>query len=792
MSTSAARVTEEDSTFEPAGDRIKVVYDDDTPRRFVMASVMWGIVGMLVGAICALQMAWAPANVHSMLSFGRLRPLHTNAVIFAFVGNMIFAGMYHSTQRLLKARLASDVLSKVHFWGWQVIIVAAAITLPLGFTQGKEYAELEWPIDIAITLIWVVFAVNFFWTLARRNEKHLYVAIWFYIATIVTVAILHIVNSIAIPVFALKSYSAYGGAQDALVQWWYGHNAVAFFLTTPVLGIMYYYLPKAAGRPVYSYRLSIIHFWALIFVYIWAGPHHLLNTALPDWAQTLGMIFSLMLWAPSWGGMLNGLLTLRGGWNKLRTDPVLKFFAAGVTFYGMATFEGPLLSIKSVSGLAHYTDWIIGHVHAGALGWNGFMAAGMFYWLIPKLYGKELYSKRLADLHFWIGTFGILLYVIAMWVSGVTQGLMWRALNPDGSLMYPTFVETLLALKPMYWMRLVGGTLYLGGMIMMGVNLALTMRGTKPLVTEISVVPLVRRPELAWSKIVFSTPVIVTVVVLALGGVSLMVNAFASPLFIMIAVVVGGFGAAAFRAAKREGGPAWHRIVEGRALIFTVLATLAVLAGGIAELVPALVVKPAEAASKTDIRPYRALEIEGRDVYIREGCYTCHSQMIRPMRFETLRYGDPSTLAESAQDHPFQWGSKRTGPDLAREGGKYPHLWHYRHLVDPRAITAGSNMPPYAHLENEKLDLARTNEKMGALRSVGVPYKDADIAAARTDAAEQGNAIVKDLAAEGVKVDADTQMVAVIAYLQRLGNNAEPKKPGGAVAAQSAESGGVK
>jgi cytochrome c oxidase cbb3-type subunit I/II len=620
---------------------------------------------------------------------------------------MIFAGMYHSTQRLLKARLASDALSRIHFWGWQAIIVSAAVTLPLGFTQAKEYAELEWPIDIAIALIWVVFAINFFWTIAKRNEKHLYVAIWFYIATVVTVAVLHIVNSIAIPVFALKSYSAYGGAQDALVQWWYGHNAVAFFLTTPVLGIMYYYLPKAAGRPVYSYRLSIIHFWALIFLYIWAGPHHLLNTALPDWAQTLGMIFSLMLWAPSWGGMLNGLLTLRGGWNKLRTDPVLKFFAAGVTFYGMATFEGPLLSIKSVSGLAHYTDWIIGHVHAGALGWNGFMAAGMFYWLIPKLYGKELYSKRLADLHFWVGTFGILLYVISMWVSGVTQGLMWRALNPDGSLMYPTFVETLIALKPMYWMRLIGGLLYLTGMITMAYNLARTMSGAKLVVTEVMVVPLPKRVELPWRDIVFSKPILLTFAVLLLGGLALASNMYTSPFLVFVALAVGGFGILALRAAKSEGEPAWHRIVEGRALIFTVLATVAVLAGGIAELVPALIVKPAEAASKTDVRPYRPLELEGRDVYIKEGCYNCHSQMI---------------------------------------------------------------------------DLTLTNRKLSAMRSVGVPYAQNDIDGAESDAREQGALVAKDLAAEGVKVDSDTEMVALIAYLQRLGKITELKKPGGIVA----------
>ncbi|MBX3212494.1 MAG: cytochrome-c oxidase, cbb3-type subunit I [Labilithrix sp.] len=753
----------------------RIEYDDATPMRFMAASVLWGIVGMLVGVVVALQLAWAPANVHATLGFGRLRPLHTNAVIFAFVGNMIFAGIYHSTQRLLKARTASDLLSKIHFWGWQLIIVSAVVTLPLGLTQGKEYAELEWPIDVAITLVWVLFAINFFWTIARRNEKHLYVAIWFYIATIVTVAILHVVNSLAIPVIGgtLKSYSVYGGAQDALVQWWYGHNAVAFFLTTPVLGIMYYYLPKAAGRPVYSYRLSIIHFWALIFVYIWAGPHHLLNTALPDWAQTLGMIFSLMLWAPSWGGMLNGLLTLRGGWSKVREDPVLKFLAAGVTFYGMATFEGPLLSIKSVSGLAHYTDWIIGHVHSGALGWNGFMAAGMFYFLVPRLAGRPLYSRRLADLHFWIGTFGILLYMVAMWVSGVNQGLMWRALSPDGSLMYPTFVETLIAIRPMYWMRLIGGSMYLLGMVMMGYNLVRTGLTAKVVTTTVDVVPLAPAPEVPWRDVIFSRPIVVTVVVMGLAGAGMASNAFASPFFLIVAFVIALFGVLAIQHARKAGGAPFHRILEGRALLFTVLAGLAVLAGGVAEIVPALVVKPVEAA---DAKPYRALELEGRDVYVAEGCYTCHSQMIRPMRFETVRYGDPSTLADSAYDHPFQWGSKRTGPDLAREGGKYPHLWHYRHLVDPRAITEGSNMPPYAHLADARLDLARTGDKMHALSKVGVPYTDDEMRAAEADARAQAEAIVAELAKDGAEVDPDTQMVAVIAYLQRLGKQPEPSK----------------
>jgi cytochrome c oxidase cbb3-type subunit I/II len=755
----------------------KIVYDDDIVRAFSIASIGWGIVGMLVGAIVALQLAYWQANVHPMLSFGRLRPLHTNAVIFAFVGNMIFAGIYYSTQRLVKARLASRLLSKVHFWGWQAIIVAAAITLPLGMTQGKEYAELEWPIDIAIALVWVVFAINFFWTLAKRTEKHLYVAIWFYIATIVTVAVLHITNSLAIPVFglgALKSYSVFGGAKDALVQWWYGHNAVAFFLTTPVLGIMYYFVPKSVERPVYSYRLSIVHFWALVFMYIWAGPHHLLNTALPDWAQTLGMIFSLMLWAPSWGGMINGLLTLRGAWDKLRTDPVVKFFAAGVTFYGMATFEGPLLSIKSVSSLAHYTDWIIAHVHGGGLGWNGMMAAGMFYWLFPRLWGTKLWSKKLAELHFYIGTFGILLYIGAMWASGITQGMMLRQTNPDGSLVYPSFVETLMAIKPLYWLRLIGGTAYLVGFVMMAYNLVMTARSGRTVTTSVEVVKPLAEAEPHWARIVFGKPVVLTVVVCAILGVSAVMNDIASFTFILVGVFVAVFGAVAIQlTADKDGKPSWHRLVEGRALIFTVLALVAVLVGGVAELLPSILVRPELEANAA---PYRPLELEGRDIYLREGCYVCHSQMVRPMRFEATRFGEPSTIAESQFDHPFQWGSKRTGPDLAREGGKYPDSWHYKHLVDPRSISPGSNMPPYAHFLTSTIDFSATPNKLRAMRAVGVPYTDKDVANASDDARAQARAIVGSLEGEGLKVPEDAEMVAVIAYLQRLGK--APPKPG--------------
>src|SRR6478752_3301456 len=497
------------------GQKTTIEFNDKIVRQFMLASIIWGIVGMLVGVLIATQLNYWQANFNlPWLTFGRLRPLHTNAVIFAFVGNMMFAGIYYSTQRLVKARLASDFLSSLHFWGWQLIIVAAAITLPLGLTRGKEYAELIWPINIAVAGIWVVFAVNFFWTLARRHEKTLYVAVWFYIATIITVAMLYIVNHLSIPTSWTHSYPVFGGVQDGLVQWWYGHNAVAFFLTTPILGIMYYFLPKAAERPVYSYRLSVIHFWSLVFLYIWAGPHHLLNTSLPNWLQLLGMTFSLMLWAPSWGGMINGLLTLRGAWHKLRTDPVIKFFAAGVTFYGMATFEGPLLAIRSVNALSHYSDWTIGHVHSGTLGWNGFMAAGMTYWLVPRLWKTELARPGWANMHFWIGLVGILMYVAAMWISGIAQGLMLNQLSDDGSLKHQ-FLDTLKAIRPLMLFRAIGGTLYLAGFVMMVINVWLSVRGREPVNGSIRVV--VETPEKpAFWKAIFAEPVIFPV--LAITG----------------------------------------------------------------------------------------------------------------------------------------------------------------------------------------------------------------------------------------------------------------------------------
>jgi cytochrome c oxidase cbb3-type subunit I len=465
-------------------------YSDDVVRAFALASVLWGIVGMLVGVVIAAQLTWPELNFGiPWLSYGRLRPLHTNAVIFAFGGCALFATSYHVVQRTCQTRLFLPRLAMFTFIGWQIVIVLAAITLPLGMTQGKEYAELEWPIDILIAVVWVAYAVVFFGTIGTRRVRHIYVANWFFGAFILAVALLHIVNSAAIPVSLTKSYSVYAGVQDAMVQWWYGHNAVGFFLTAGFLGMMYYYIPKQAERPVYSYRLSIVHFWALVFTYMWAGPHHLHYTALPDWAQSIGMLFSLVLLAPSWGGMINGVMTLSGAWHKLRDDPILKFLIVSLSFYGMSTFEGPMMSIKTVNALSHYTDWTIGHVHSGALGWVGLVSMGCLYHLIPRMYGrKAMYSVKAIDLHFWIATIGIVLYISAMWIAGVMQGLMWRATNPDGTLVY-TFVESVKATFPFYVIRLGGGLLYLAGMGVMAWNVVMTVRVGKPAPVAIPLVP---------------------------------------------------------------------------------------------------------------------------------------------------------------------------------------------------------------------------------------------------------------------------------------------------------------
>lgn len=690
-------------------------YDDQIVRLFVIATLIWGLVAMLLGVTIAFQLANWHVNLNlPWITFGRLRPLHTNAAIFAFCGNAIFAGIYYSHQRLLKARLFNDLLSKIHFWGWQLIIILAAVTLPFGLTSGKEYAELEWPIDILITLIWVVFAVNFFGTIIRRRERHIYVAIWFYIATIITVAVLHIINSLEIPVSLFKSYSLYAGVQDALVQWWYGHNAVAFFLTTPFLGLMYYFVPKAANRPVYSYRLSIIHFWSLVFIYIWAGPHHLLYTTLPEWAQTLGMVFSISLWAPSWGGMINGLLTLRGVWDKVRTDPVLRFMALALTFYGMATFEGPLLSIKSVNAIAHFTDWIPGHVHVGTIGWNYLLIAGILYYLVPKLWSTEIYSKKLANIQFWTSTIGIVLYIVSMWIAGVTQSLMWRAIDASGKLVYPNFIETVVKIVPMFWVRAIGGTLVLTSFIIMIYNLYKTAK----------------QGHIAKEEV---------------------------------------YEAYALDDSSVETEATPHRKLEGWPMIFAVLSLIAILVGTGIEIIPAVMSK--HYIVKMDaIKPYTPLELLGRDIYIREGCYLCHSQTVRPMAHEVLRYGKASEAAEFVYDHPFQWGSKRTGPDLARVGGKYPNMWHYRHMWDPREVTAGSIMPRYMWLYENKIDYSDLKKKMSVMQTLGVPYSNEEVEKSLENAKAQAELIKTNLVESKVPERVvDKEIVALIAYLQRIG-----------------------
>jgi len=696
-----------------SSNQVVVTYDDKIARWFMWATLVWGIVGMAVGALIALQLAWWPANLESpYLTFGRLRPLHTSAVVFAFGANAIFCAVYYSIQRLLKTRLFSDVISKVHFWGWQFIVVCVAVTYVLGITQGKEYAEPEWWIDILIALVWVAFSVNVIGTIAIRRVKHLYVSIWFYLATLITITILHVVNNLAIPVDAGKSYVVWSGVKDALVQWWYGHNAVGFLLTTPFLGMMYYFLPKAADRPVFSYRLSIIHFWSLVFLYIWTGPHHLLYTSLPEWAQSLGMVFSLILIAPSWGGMLNGLLTLRGAWHKLRTDVVLKFFVMAITFYGMATLEGPLMSIKGLNKITHYTDYTIAHVHGGALGWVGGMIFGVIYWLAPKLFSRELYSKKMAEFHFWLATIGLLIYLVSMWTAGITQGLMWFATDEEGLLRYPQFMETVLQIQWLFWVRLFGGTLYLVGAVLALYNVYMTAKGASDVKDE---------------------KVLVTI------------EPHIEP-------------------------KTFHERIENKGLLMGVLATVLILIGGIVEFFPTFLVESSIPRIES-VKPYTPLELAGRDLYVKEGCYNCHSQMIRVLEPETRRYGDYSRAGEHVYDFPFQWGSKRTGPDLAREGGRYPNLWHYRHMIDPRSTSPGSIMPSYSWMADNLVDVEKIRQKLKVMMMLGVPYSEEELNTSPQLYLDQAMEIKRGLEAEGVAISEKAELVAMIAYLQRLGKD---------------------
>ena len=746
----------------------KFSYDNSIVRAFLWATIVFGVVGFLLGLTAALMLFYPELpefffgtddptikslrvigsegiqgliNSQGAFGFGRIRMLHTSAVIFAFVGNCIFAGAYYSMQRLLKTRLFSDTLSWVHFWSWQIMIVSVVITFLMGINTSKEYAEHEWPIDILITFSWVIFGINMFGTIAKRRVRHLYVAIWFYIGTWIAVAMLHIFNNLEVHLSftGWKSYSAYAGVKDALVQWWYGHNAVAFFLTTPILGLMYYFVPKAADRPVFSYKLSIIHFWSLIFIYIWAGPHHLQYTALPGWVQALGTGFSVMLIAPSWGGMLNGLLTLRGAWDKVRENPILKFFVVAITCYGMATFEGPILATKTLNKIGHYTDWIIGHVHLGALGWNGFIAFGMIYYLVPILWRTKLYSTKMANWHFWLGTMGIIFYAIPLYIAGFTQGLMWKQFNPDGTLIWKNWLDTVEAIIPYYYMRFFGGVLYIFGAILMVINVVATVRA---------------------------------------GSFQKDVPAEAPAL--------------AKITKNRKSSEGYHLWLERTPLIFSILSFVALAIGGMIQIIPTLLVKE-NVPTITSVKPYTPLELEGRDLYIREGCNACHSQMIRPFRDEVVRFngknGQYSKAGEFVYDRPFLWGSKRTGPDLHRQGGKNPSSWHFKHMYNPRSTSAGSIMPRYPWLIANKLDRSLTQDKIRFMKNVyDVPYTDAEIDSANTWANDQAAKIVKDiyneapdikkaLEAEKARKGANfipleqREITALIAYLQRLGTD---------------------
>ncbi|MFC6267199.1 cytochrome-c oxidase, cbb3-type subunit I [Frigoriflavimonas asaccharolytica] len=739
----------------------KFSYDNNIVRAFLYATIVFAIIGFTLGIIAATMLIYpelpellfgtddtSTYSLHGVNSlqglidtqgafgFGRIRMMHTSAVIFAFVMNGFFAGAYYSMQRLLKTRMYSDTLSWIHFWSWQLMIVATVITFAMGINTSKEYAEHEWPIDIIITIIWVLFGINMFGTIAKRRVRHLYVAIWFYLGTWVAIAMLHIFNNLEVPIsFAgWKSYSAYAGVKDALVQWWYGHNAVAFVLTTPVLGMMYYFVPKAADRPVFSYKLSIIHFWSLIFVYIWAGPHHLQYTAIPAWAQALGTGFSIMLIAPSWGGMLNGLLTLRGAWDKVRENPVLKFFVVALTCYGMATFEGPLLATKSLNKIGHFTDWIIAHVHVGALGWNGFMTFGMIYYLVPIMWRTKLYSTKLANWHFWLGTLGIIFYAVPIYIAGFTQGLMWKQFNPDGTLLYKNWLEILAEILPYYQLRVLGGLFYLTGAIFMCVNVYKTARAGS-----------------------FQKNVAAEAPALANIG------------------------------KQRKEGEGFHLWLERMPVLLTVLSFVAVAIGGSLEILPTLTIKdnvPTIAA----VKPYSPLELEGRDIYIREGCNACHSQFVRPFRDEVVRFnganGQYSKAGEFVYDRPFLWGSKRTGPDLQREGGKNASSWHYKHMLNPRVTSAGSIMPRYPWLITNDLDRSQMKDKLVLMKDVfDVPYTKSEIDTIDAWANNQAKFIVKQIyseAADVKKAYADRnesdqlekkEIVAVIAYLQRLGTD---------------------
>ena len=723
-------------------------YNESIVRLFSLATFFWGVIVALVGLVVALLLVMPELAISKFVSFGRLRPLLTNLAIYGFAGNAIFAGVYYSTQRLCKSRMYSDMLGYLHFFGWQLINVAAVVTLPLGITQTKPYAELEWPIDIAIGAVWMgFFGVNFLMTLQQRRERILYVSLWFYIASIVGFAILHVVGNLVVPVSLFKSVPVFAGIQDALLHAWYSHGVVAYFLTMPFMGLMYYFLPKVADRPVFSYKLCVVHFWSFAFISIWAGPYQLNYSSVATWVSSLGLVFSLMLLMPSWAGVVNGLSTLRGAWNKVGLEPALKFFVAGLVFYGIAVFERSLLSTKTFSAASQYTDWADASIQLGALGWIGFMAFGMLYWLLPKVFQTKLSSPNLASLHFWIATAGILIYIVSAHVAGITQSSMWHGFNADGYLVHTDFIETVTSVQSMRWLSLAGGLLYAVGIVMLVFNFFNTWK-SRPSQYEVS---SVEAPPLSKD---FSEESIAKSRIDGVLNIGHKLDVWQQAI--------------------------WHRAWERRPMRFAIWTTIAIVVSSVFLLLPTFLIQ-ANVPTIETVQPYTPLELAGRDIYIAEGCASCHSQQIRPLLADTERYGSYSEAGEFVFDRPNLWGSRRIGPDLSREGGKRTGLWHLEHFSNPSAKTQGSVMPSFAHLSTAQLDYRSMQQRLSIAGQFGTPY-DQDLGPVDELAKVQARRIAWELAqlggpmtvesanGEELRVD-ETQMVALIAYIQRLGTD---------------------
>lgn len=718
-------------------------YDDRVVRWFAAATLAWGLLATLAGIMIGVLLVMPGlAEGQPSFAFGRLRSIHTSTALFAFIANAVFTAIYFTTQRLCQTRLLSHTLGMLHFWSWQAIIGLSVIGYPLGIMQAKRFAEMEWPLDIAVAIIWILFfGINFFGTLLRRRERRMYISLWFYITTVIAVPIVHIGNNLVVPLSLTQSVPWFSGVPDALLQWWYGHHVLTFLLTMPFLGFMYYFLPKVAERPLYSYRVGIIHFWSVFLLAIWAAPRGLHYTTIPEWLSTLGMLSGFLLWMPSWAGVFNWMLTLRGSWHRVAADPILKFLVVAIALYGFTSFEAAWLSIKSIYAVGQYSDWTIAHRHTGALGWNGFLIFGMAYWLLPRVYRTQLWSEKLMSLHFWTGTIGILLYILPIYAAGIMQSYMWRAMDETGSLLYPDFVQTLEAIVPLWWLRVVGGILYTAGLVVLAINAVMTghTRSTarsQPVFTA------------ARSAIDFEPPA-------------------PMPASHLAGAPVLEFG----KKLDVWSRLAWHRDWERKPIAFALLITMLILIAAAAEILPVFLL-PSNVPKIAAIEPYTPLELAGREIYLAEGCHNCHSQQVRPLVPETKRYGEYSEGGEFVYDRPALWGNRRIGPDLAREGGKNTSYWHWTHLDDPSQVSPSSVMPSFRHLLQDDLDFASIAPLLTAAHQLGAPYEQDMLEDFEDHARRQAEVVTAEIVTQGGPAAVfDKQAIALIAYLQRLGTD---------------------